>query len=64
MILFISLMVLAIYNPYITGPIGVITETTVSASAILGLICYFGMKVYNARRGIDIGKAFQEIPPE
>lgn len=59
-----SLLALAIYNPYVIGPIGIITETTVSAAAILGLICYFGMKAYNARRGIDIGNAFKEIPPE
>ena len=38
--------------------------STVTAAALLGLISYFGMKAYNKRRGIDIGNAFAEIPPE
>jgi amino acid transporter len=59
-----SLLGLAIFNPDIIGPLGVVTEATASIAIILALLSYFGMKAYNKRKGLDISLAFQQIPPE
>jgi amino acid transporter len=59
-----ALLALAIFYPYIIGPLGAVTEVTSSAAVILALISYFGMKAYNRGKGLDISIAFREIPPE
>jgi basic amino acid/polyamine antiporter, APA family len=64
-VIFISVMLIAaLDNPAVGGPLGMITVGTVAGSFILGLVSYFGMKAYQKRRGLDISMVFKEIPPE
>lgn len=64
-VIFIAVMLIAaLANPAVGGPLGTITVGTVAGAFILGLISYFGMKSYQKRRGLDISLVFKEIPPE
>jgi amino acid transporter len=41
-----------------------LTYTFIAISVIAGALIYFGSKIYNKRRGIDISLAYKELPPE
>jgi basic amino acid/polyamine antiporter, APA family len=58
------LLVEAILNPVIAGPLGIITEGSLIFAFILGLVTYFAYRAYYSRRGVDISLAYKEIPPE
>jgi uncharacterized membrane protein len=42
----------------------VLTSEVVVITVAVGLVVYFAMKAYYRSKGIDIGLAFKEIPPE
>jgi amino acid transporter len=46
------------------GGFSSLTVETVIVLFIVSCVIYFASKAYHARRGINIGLAFQEIPPE
>ncbi|MDG6925128.1 MAG: amino acid permease [Nitrososphaerota archaeon] len=60
----LSLIALALFNPVIIGPLGLVTDVTTMLAILVAVVSYFGMKQYNKRRGIDVNLAFKEIPPE
>ncbi len=63
-IFILSLIALAVFNPIIIGPLGAVTDVTVTLAIIVAVVAYFGMKGYNKGRGLDVSLAFKEIPPE
>jgi amino acid transporter len=44
--------------------INTLTAYFVVGSAIIGALLYYGSKLYNKRKGIDISLAYKELPPE
>ena len=63
-ILMFVMFAIAFYNPVVVGPFNLVTSGTILVSLVIGIAIYFGMKAYNARRGLDISIGFREIPPE
>jgi amino acid transporter len=64
-VIFIAcLFAISLYNPAIIGPFGSATGGMAAGLLIIGAACYFLMKAYYARKGLDIALAYKEIPPE
>ncbi len=52
---------LTLTNPALGGTFGL---TTILAVFVFAFLWYFGAKWYRKKQGIDLGMAFQQIPPE
>jgi len=64
-IIFIGyLFVASLQNPAAIGAFGVGTIVPTIGAFIIGALSYVGMKLYYKNRGLDVGLAFREIPPE
>ena len=63
-VLLVAMFIAALANPVAVGAFSEVTIGTIIVALALGLIFYFGMKAYHARRGMDISLVFKEVPPE
>jgi basic amino acid/polyamine antiporter, APA family len=64
-LIFISyLFVASLENPAAIGAFGAGTVVPTIGAFIIGAVSYLGMRQYYKTRGLDIGLAFREIPPE
>jgi amino acid transporter len=63
-VLFSYLAYLDATSPALSGPINPYSLGVVAFIYIAAIGIYFGAKWYHKREGIDIGLAFQELPPE
>jgi hypothetical protein len=51
-------------NPALSGPTSVSAMLLLPGLVVAGVVIYFISRAVQRRRGIDIGQAFSEIPPE
>ena len=63
-VIFSYLAYLDATSPALSGPINPYSLGVVAFIYISAICIYFGAKWYHKREGIDIGLAFQELPPE
>ncbi|HLL80772.1 MAG TPA: APC family permease [Ktedonobacteraceae bacterium] len=62
-----SLMLLFIFNSTINSNFGVTAQLSLSfmiGVVVVGVLWYIGAYILNRSRGIDVGLAYREIPPE
>ena len=62
-----TMMVMFVFNQTLNGAFGVtrdISLIVMSTVVGLGILWYFGARMYNRSRGFDISLAYREIPPE
>lgn len=50
--------------PELELPIGSVEIEVVTVFAVLAVVWYFAFKAYQAKKGIDVGLVYREIPPE
>ncbi len=58
------LLVVSLENPAAVGAFGYATAIPTVGAFLIGAISYVAMRAYFKNRGMDIGLAFREIPPE
>ena len=61
---FALLIYLMIGNPVLSGPVGLVQWTAVVANVVFCIAVYYISVAYHKRQGIDITRAFEQIPPE
>jgi basic amino acid/polyamine antiporter, APA family len=63
-ILMVYLFIASLENPLAIGAFGDATLIPTVGAFIVGAVSYLGMRQYYKGKGLDIGLAFREIPPE
>lgn len=63
-LLSIFLLVGAFAIPELELPVGSSEIAIIAIFAIVAVAWYFAFKMYKAKKGIDIGLVYREIPPE